>query len=203
MMENPTVLTAIIALLGVITSVAASLLITFLSTRSEMRKLRSNLRNQYASALLEKRMCVYGECYYILSHFIKHARGFIKIDLPINYSEIEDFNMALNEWDSKNALLLSPRSIEYIYSLRRELRDILKEADQNSIYKNVLAIEKLLKSAGNLEKALRNDIGIYEVETHEDKKIFMSNIEYLKNIAPELPQSKTDASSDDAAFKHQ
>jgi hypothetical protein len=188
MMENPAVLTATIAFLGVITSVSASLAITFLSTRSEMRKLKTSLKNQYASAILEKRMNVYGECYYILSNFVKRAHGFINTQTPITYSDLDSFNLTLSEWDSKNALLLRPGSVALMLSLRINLRDILKEVPvcRDAIYQNGSDIDKLVTAAKTLEMALRNDIAIYEVEMHEERSFFMSNREFVKNTSPEL-----------------
>ncbi len=190
MMENPTVLTATIAFLGVIVSVSTSLMITFLSTRSEIRKLKTSLKNQYASAILEKRMNVYGDCYYILSHFAKHARGYINAQSPLTYSDINDFNVVLSEWDSRNAILLSPRSVAMISSLRFELQNLLRNTpiDNNSEYKDNEALEKLIRAVGKLEMALRNDIGIYEVETHEQRTFFMSNKEFVRNAFPEILQ---------------
>jgi hypothetical protein len=188
MMENPAVLTATIAFFGVIASVSASLIITFLSTRAEMRKLKTSLMNQYASAILEKRMNVYGECYYILSNFVKHAHGFIKTQAPITYSDVESFNLTLSEWDSKNALLLRPGSVALILSLRITLRDILKEAPvcREAIYQNSNDIDRLVTAIKQLEMALRNDIGVYKVERHEERSFFMSNREFVKNTSPEL-----------------
>lgn len=188
MIESPIVIAAIVALLGVITSVSASLLITFLSTRSEMRKIKSTLKNQYASSLLEKRISVYTDCYYILSHFIKHARCYIKAHSPLTYADVNDFNIALSEWDSRNALFLSPRSTLFIHSLRKEVQKILNNAssDADSACKIVENLEELLQSINKLEKALKNDIGVYDVERHEDRDFIMSNKDFVKSFAPEL-----------------
>jgi hypothetical protein len=172
MIESPSIVAAGIALIGVIASVIASLTATLLSTRSELRKIKTTLRNQYASMLLERRLNSYSECYYVLSTFIKRARGFMMVDNPLTYSDVQAFSDRISDWDSRNALLLSPQSMKRIFDLRRELKDCLDKypADQLPSALDYSELDKLALRSRGLEKGLRNDIAIYEVEKHEQKE---------------------------------
>ncbi len=186
MLENANVLTAAIAFSGVIVSVSASLLITFLSTRSEIRKLKTSLRNQYASLILEKRIEVYKECYYLLSHFAKHAQGYIKQGTPLAYEDIVYFNEKLSDWDSKNAILMSSASSHLIYRLRGIIQQSLKEINEKNVGADELdgVLASMVKHSKKLEMSLRNDIGIYEVEKYEDRRYIFSNYKFIRDHVP-------------------
>ncbi len=188
MFENPNIVAAGIAFAGAIASVLGSLLVTFLSTRFEIRKIRTALQNQYSSSILEKRLNAYGGCYYILSHFIKRARGFVKTETLLTYADIQDFNDHLNEWDSKHALLMSPRAILLMYALRKGLKAFLDRspAEGTSVVQDYDNLENLIKRVMRLERALRNDVAIYEVEKYEGKRFFSSDKEFTKDITADI-----------------
>jgi hypothetical protein len=200
MLQNPIILAALIAFVGALVSISASLVITFLSNRSEIRKLRTSLRNQHSTIILEKRLNAYMGCYYILSNFVKIARGFVMPEGPLTRNDVKKLNEALNDWDSKSALLLSPRSVVLIHTLRHQVRDFLNKfgADTSDISEDSPELEQLIIAIGKLEMGLKNDVGIFDVEKYEDKKFHMSNKQFLNNtlsaalpdMVPEVDQKK-------------
>ena len=182
MISTPTVIAAIVAFGGVIVSVCVSLIITIYTTRSEIRKLRASLRNQYASTLMEKRLSMYGDVYYLLSNIAKRIRRYLEPDRPISYKDISEFNKSLSEWDSRNALLLSPKSVDVMHTFRRHLRELLNKGEEEFIANSPDVLDALISGISKLEAALRNDVGIYHVDEHEQKQFFMSNAKFVKDL---------------------
>ena len=161
--DNKTV--ALIALGGVIFSAAISYIVSNHQASVSISNLETELESKYNVKLYEKRLEKYPELYEIVSHLGKDIR---RIELP--YSVLKDRLLELDEWDSKNAILLSQSSIELILEMRNIL-DGYTNFDQNyqpSKQVGREAREKIFKSALRLEEAIKKEIGIYNVKGYHN-----------------------------------
>lgn len=104
-----TILSAIIALSGVIISVLISFASARLNIRNEIAKLETSIVQNYSSKIMEERNKRYPEVYFELSQMAKrvvthkYKIGRTKIDI----NTIQNFVFKLDELDSKNCVFFS------------------------------------------------------------------------------------------------
>lgn len=147
----------LIALLGVMLSIAVSLLTSRMVFKNEMRKLILEARKAYDSKLLEARLNAYPALYLILSRFAKQSRH-----EPISRDNMDSFLRDIDEWDSRNAILFSARTGHLCGSLRESLEAWLV-ADV-ATRPGMSTLQDLIQKIGILELALKSDLGIFGVE---------------------------------------
>lgn len=169
---------ALISLGGVVLSVLISFLTSLRLTRTELEKLRSEIKKTYADRLLSKRLETYPSLYYLTSNFIKEIQ-YGSVDNLL----LDEFRTQLIEWDSRNAIFLSSYASRKIYSLRRRLVTELKQLTDEEL-KNQDLLKDLRNQVESLEVALRNDIGVYVVEFSDPDVRFSS----FKEIPREPPR---------------
>ncbi len=152
---------ALITFCGILLSAIMSLLISRNIVNTELKKLRYEMKKTYASKLLEARLNVYPTLYFLLSSFLKEARY-----KTIHKKTIETLLSQIDEWDSKNAILLGENSGRICYVFRENLWQLLHCTDEE-LKRNLSStqfIEELRTEAQKLELAIKSDLGIYGVD---------------------------------------
>jgi len=156
---------ALIALSGVIFSAILSYFVSTHQANISVQNFHKELENRYNQKLYEKRLTEYPKLYAIVSNLGKDIR---KIDLK--HITLKDRLIEIDQWDSLNAILLSPTGI----SLILELRDILDaytnfdpDYDPNKQV-GVSARERIFTAALNLEEALKIEIGVYDAKGYHN-----------------------------------
>jgi hypothetical protein len=152
--------TAFIALIGIIISVLASVLINKRHVTTELQRLKTEIQQTYAGKLLEKRIEVYPALYKLLSNFDKATR----YD-TISTILIRELLTHIKEWDSDNAIFMSGHAVKIYHDFRQWL-DGLAKLSNDDFLKEWDTPEKhraLRREANKVELALKGDIGIYVV----------------------------------------
>ena len=156
------VLSALIALVGVFSSVTASLFVSLRQSSIETQKLRDEYVHRYAGKLFEKRLEVYPE---LLSPFVDVIH---KINLKqATPKDIKDPFPILTEWDTKNAIFLGAQPQQTIHRLYLMLADLSQMSD--SEIQDMLNDSDSLRQIKNrfldLFLAFKNDLGIYSLKS--------------------------------------
>lgn len=165
------VVTALIALGGVVLSVVASAYLSLRQTNVEMRKLRSETVQAYADRLLDERLKVYPSLYSILSSFSKRVWK-----EPISREALSKLHEAINNWNSEHGILLSGRTNIVAYRFYKMTSGLVERTEDEIRELFLLNQEKanLVRKISELELALKSDIGIYIAENSYDDDDFRS-----------------------------
>lgn len=167
----PEVESALIAVTGVLVSIAVSIWQARRTARDETRKVRAQHSGAYATRLLETRLLKYPELYSYVSGFIKHVEGGSLKHLagqPIAKADVEQLLNDLVAWDTSHAILLSDRGVRAIFALRQFLIVRLRpQEDVHAALAERALQQEFLLLAAQLEIALKEDMGVYEVEGYE------------------------------------
>jgi hypothetical protein len=162
---NAPILTAIIALTGILLSVLASVITSRLTVKARTTEVKLQVRQMVAAKLLDARLKIYPELSYFLSDFAKQIyQG------GITGSNLASLLNNLSTWDSKNSVFLSPHAASCCYYFRQYVGELIKSHVQGKTISKEICI-KLLEDIGDFEIALRTDIGIYGVtfsKEHDD-----------------------------------
>lgn len=162
------VVTAIIALSGVILSVLLSFASSKRTLRIELEKVYRTIEQGYASRLFDKRIDAYLIIFQLLSDFVK----FIRYDESEKLS-LKEFLNKLNEYDSNHGILFSNDTGLKFHLLRKHIRFFVKN---NKVIDELISDEKtgILEKIGAVEIALKNELGIFAVEYRnwEKKKTY-------------------------------
>ncbi|MBE7467788.1 MAG: hypothetical protein HS114_01440 [Anaerolineales bacterium] len=165
------VIAALIALAGVVISVATSLYISLRQTNTELEKLRSEIHKAYADKVIDKRLETYPQFSCMISDFIK------KMELgTITKKDMVEFYHQTNEYDSKLSLLFSGKTGIVGYDLRQTLRKLATMADEEfqKNFDDPKAVKEIRRKIEEFELALKSDLGIYVVEFSDIGKRFKS-----------------------------
>jgi len=156
------VLVSLIALFGVLLSVTVSVFISLRTTNTEIQKLRTEIQQTYTGKLLDKRLELYPEMYYLLSDFRK------KFDVAdISKEDVKRLLKQTSEWNSKHSILFSGQTT--LISVR--FRKLLTRLVQDGFESNE-SLRELIRTLAELEVALKSDIGIYVIEFSDPAKRF-------------------------------
>ena len=169
MFLSPEIIVSLIALIGVLISALVSLFISKAEVNSRIKNLRYEIQQTYAANLQEKRMEVYPALYTLLSEFTNRIQN-----RTLSLDWLKGFYADLCEWDAKHALFLSARTNGLAYKFRRFIRNI-SETNSTALEQRLKTPEKrqqLIRKAWELELALKNDLGIFQVEFFNPEKIF-------------------------------
>jgi hypothetical protein len=156
---------AFIALSGVIFSAIVSYFVSTHQANVSVQNFHKELENRYNQKLYEKRLSEYPRLYEIVSNLGKDIRK-----IQLKHKILKERLTEIDEWDSQNAILLSPTGI----SLILELRDILDgytnfdpDYDPNKQV-GVAARESIFTAALSLEEALKIEIGVYDAKGYHN-----------------------------------
>jgi len=165
------ILTAIIALLGVLLSAFISYRVSLRQTKIEFDKHSEQIKQEFSRRLFEKRMSVYPELYSFLSNFGKSLVFGTpsKKDLELLFSQIQN-------WDSLNAILFSAPTGLPVYHLRIKIYELLKkpESELSKILNSPEDQKNLIREIQEVELALKTELGIYAIESPTKIKDFAS-----------------------------
>jgi hypothetical protein len=120
--------------------------------RSEIKKIRTELRHAYERFLFEKRLAEYPAAYALLSSFLKALR----YGTP-NRATFEKFLDALDGWDSRWGWLFANRTSELAWSVQQYLHLVARSAN-GSIQTEWPLITKAI---GDLESCLKAELGSF------------------------------------------
>lgn len=148
------VVVGLVAFVGVFISTAASVLISRWQAARALETHTAELEFKYNSALFERRITIYPDLYFALSELGK-AYSYDTMSQP-------DVALALkriDEWDSRNAIFVSPAVVELLLGIRGELCRH-SQCDPSTVYTHDVR-KQIFEGALRLEQALRNEIGVY------------------------------------------
>lgn len=176
----------IIAAMGALFSIASALYFTARKISAEFRFRRADLSNIYAQNILSERLKLYPQLWGVLSDYAKILEKRPKRDGELHTADVDSllgFNHNISRWDSAHSLILSTNASIACFELLRTLREVLngRSADQGA--QPITRDEYLLISAGltRLEVALRTDLGIYEIEKLEARKVLRGYAEVARH----------------------
>lgn len=155
------VIAALIALVGVLLSVVISLITSRKTVNVELRKLRFQIQQVYASKLLETRLAVYPQVYSLLSAFSKELRGY-----KLNRNALESLLTNLDDWDSKNGILFTGDTISACSRFRNRLIRLLTLNGEELAkrFSSEDFVDEWFRYTEAFELALKSEIGIYGLE---------------------------------------
>jgi len=154
---------ALIALGGAFVSVLASMFMTRRHLATEIRKLDVQIQIKYATALLERRHAAYPKLYKLLSDLVKELRFG-----NVTRQYLVDLRAGVEEWDSANSILISKCTENKLYGFRKRLITELLTIDEECFGSKDFR-DKLRDQIGELEVALRNELGVYIVEFNDSR----------------------------------
>jgi len=173
------IITAIIAFIGVVTSVLASYIVNSRQVNTEVQKLRTEIQQTYASKLLEKRIEVYPALYKLLSDFGKVVRND-----AISTELIMDLLTHTREWDSNYAIFMSGYAGRTLYEFQKWLNDLANLPEDKFIDEWDTTEKRwvLRREASKVELAIKRDLGIYIVEFKDTEIKFTYYDEYEEKL---------------------
>jgi hypothetical protein len=166
----------IIAAIGALFSIASALYLTSRKISAEFRFRRADLSNTYAENILGRRLELYPELWRHLSGYAKIARQLPAADgvkTAVDVNSLRQLHADISAWDSNNGLIMSANTANSCYAFRADLRRILEAHGGNAGSQALTKEERdlIIGHLARLEVALRTDIGIYEVEEFEGRRI--------------------------------
>ena len=171
------IIVALIALAGVVISVVISVLTTEKVTRTDLQKLRTEIQQTYAGKLLEKRLEVYPDVYYLLSDFGKKIQY-----ANVSKEYLEEFRNRANELNSKYSIFYSGDTNELSYQFRTSLDELIILANKESQEEFWDALRRLRHAAGHFELSLKSDLGIFVVEFSDPQKRFTTYTDLTEEV---------------------
>jgi len=150
-----------IPILTVIGAILTAYLTSLKTIKTEKEKIDSTIELTYANKLLDKRLSIYPEFYFVLSEMAK-----LLFYSNFTREAIFKFQKDIDVLDSKYMIFCSSIVTDSIAQLRRFLRVHLSLNDEldddNKKTLNILI--------GNVENALKHDLGVYIVELDDPKR---------------------------------
>ena len=175
------IIVALITLAGIVLSIITSLIVSLRVSSIELQKLRAEIQQTYADKLLENRLEVYPSLYEPLSNFVKVIRFG-----SISKSSFEQLRTQMEDLNSKHSVLFSGRTGVIFHKFLMMLAE-LSEIPEDALQKKYASDEEkreLRHCIGEVELALKNDLGIYVVEFADPRKIFGSYQEIVNVVKP-------------------
>lgn len=158
------IIVALIAFTGVVFSGLISWVVSRSQVATKIQSIRYEIQQVYAAKLHEERIQVYPELYGRLAEFTECIQAH---NLSVEW--LKDFYIDLCKWDAANAIFLSGHSNGLAYRFRRLIKQI-SITSSNALENRLADPEKrlqLIRKAWELEVALKNDIGIFQVEFYD------------------------------------
>jgi hypothetical protein len=177
------IIVALIAFIGILVSVLVSVLTSMRVINTELQRLRTEIQQTYAGKLLEKRLEVYPDMYYLLSDFIKKVQFHDDSKIDMDEEVLEELRAQTNEWNSRYSLFFSGETNLTSTKFRKLLDDLIKSVDKDTVKKiPTEALRPLRHEAGHFELALKSDLGIFVVEFSDPAKRFTSYTELMGTV---------------------
>lgn len=152
--EDPRVVAALIAVLGVLASALVSIRVSRSQAEISRRDLLIEFSHKLNDRLYEKRLDVYPALYESLSALGKRFRS-----ATLSRRDLEAALDQIEAWDSKNAVYVSPGIIALLLNIRNLLANSTSQQSDLSISSD--EVRKLFDAALRLEQALKHELGVY------------------------------------------
>jgi hypothetical protein len=175
-LSNPVDISALlIAAIGALFSIASALYLTSRKISAEFRFRRADLSNTYAENLLIRRLELYPEIWRHLSAYAKKFPKNKESKPDATVSILRQLHDNISEWDSNHGLIMSAHAAKSCHKFRTRMRRMLEARKESSDTELLTQDEHdiITENLAKLELALRIDIGVYEVEQLEARKIML------------------------------
>ncbi len=154
---DPQVLAAMIAAAGVGLSALVAFLVSRNHLRTELNRARMETRTVFLGKLYEARLRVYPGLYEILGNL-----GSKILTDGVTVADVRSTWAAMREWDSQNALYLSPFSVKTVIGLRKLLIAISKLSD--SEFTRRRQRQELFPALVGMQMCLKTELGILHAD---------------------------------------
>lgn len=161
------IVTACIALAGVVASVAISLLTSRQQASIAVERLRREIHQDFSLTLFKTRLEHYPDLYQYLSDFKK----------VIQYEEVtrerlQSFFNKMQAWDSRHSILFGSDSGKLLYHFRKDVFELMQKTDQElQIHFNDRDTKyPFIKKMAQIELSLKSELGIYAYSSPTDIK---------------------------------
>ena len=163
---------------GVITLIA-SLWLTTLKNKTELRKIQTQQEQNYTKSLFDKRIEVYPKLYSMFSDYEKLIRD--------NKQSIESLHTLKDDvdlWNTQFGIFFTDSTTNISFRFRKYLNLLLtNDSGSNISIDDWNLVQKILLT---FEKSLRTEIGIYHTkaagESEEVKNIYIKIEDAINNI---------------------
>ena len=161
-MNNTEIITAFIALGGIIFSIIISYIVSSQNAKLELHKHKEQIAQNFGQRLFEKRIDSYPKLYSIVC---RYARDLKSNTMDIN--KLKDYYKEIYEWDINNSIYMSEKTHSLFWLFRIELLDLsgLTESEYREKYVTDKSREKLREKSKNVELALKNELGVFAYES--------------------------------------
>jgi hypothetical protein len=173
-------ISGVIAFLGVLISVIVSFWTSNRNIKTELKKINTQIEQNFAQKLIEARLLVYPNIYKTVNSFIK----IIETRTP-EKEIVERFYEDFINHISESALLFGGETDNMSYDIRKAIYKVIQNEDElkrDEIWKS---IRFLLQG---FEIALKKDIGVYVVDFSDAERKL--NIKTYSSIAEIVSKSK-------------
>jgi hypothetical protein len=181
------VLVALLAFLAALLSGGISWAVSRHQVKSELRRLRVELRHTYAGGLQAKRLEVYPGLYDLLSMTAKRVEV-----SSAGRRDLEELLAGVNEWDSANAVLVGVHAAEVLYEFRKFLRALLRQDDESIMQVLRKSPNELLSRIGTLEIAIKSDLGVLGVAFYDIEREWRSYKDLNEALRGRLRRAEVD-----------
>ncbi len=183
------VIVALIALSGVALSGLVSWLVSRRSIAGQLRGVRLQLQQSQMQLLQQTRLSEYGEIYQAVRGFVRFVQ-----QREATFERLKSLQSTVTAWDLRNGLVLGAEATGVVYRYERLLRSLV-ERGETAFANRLESREKRLgfiRRCFEVEIALKNDVGIYQIEFAEPGTRFKS----YGQIATVLERSEDDGNRD-------
>jgi len=165
------VVAALIGISGVIVSAFVSWMVSRSQVRAETKKLRLEMQHAYLENLHRARLTAFPELY---SAVEGHAKTIQRREVTLE--GMKAFHGMVDKWHTNHGYLLTAATNSVMYTYLRRLMTVADSSPQ-SFAARLSDPEKrrqMIRSAWEVELALKNDLGIFEVEFFDPHRKFRS-----------------------------
>lgn len=148
-------LSIVVPIITVVISILASVIITTMQNRAEMKNLREQMEQNYSKSLFDKRVEAYPELWSLLCVLGKA----IFYDQQ-TVGKLIEFRNKLDSWDIKYGVYLSQPVSHIYWRFVDYLRILLLDGTEAEITQQNW--EDIARIRGSLQQALRAEIGIFD-----------------------------------------
>jgi hypothetical protein len=173
----------LISVFSIVISVIASIFITALRNRAELKKIHEELVKNYAKSLFDKRIEYYPELYSISSHYSKICEYG-----KCNVQNLIEFRDKIDDWNNKYSLFFSLATSRISYRFRNYLNLLLHDGSSSAITGSDWKAMKEIRNA--FEMSLRADIGILDTKPAGELPSIPDVINRLDNRIQELKKGE-------------
>jgi len=173
---DPTLITSIIAISGVVISALVSFGIADRTAKFQITKVRYEIQHSKAEKLAEKRLGTYPILYSLLNKL-----SFLIRDKKFQVEEFEKIYTSMYDWYLENGIYLSSKSNSTFWNFLKQFKKLC-EGGRDALVGS-LGIHKqrrkFISVLDAVELELKNEIGVFEIEYFDPNARFSSYRELM------------------------